>query len=239
MTTPQPTWKTLPKTTLVDEVEQNLLDYFGNHNYTIGTTLPTEYELAGELGVARTVVREALSRLKMMHMVESRPKRGMVVTEPSLMGGLQRFCNPLWLNEKTLRDLLELRVILEIGATFSIFRNLNEGHIEELKSIVAVGEALGNNKYAPVSEYNFHTKLYEITGNATVEQFHEIIHPVLNFIKSKDKDFFEPVTLEMKQRGETVSHEELLDLLIKHDEEGYSKAIRQHFKPYTEYLKTH
>lgn len=230
---------TLPKSTLVDEVEKNLIRYFTEQNYTIGSTLPTEHELAAELGVARTVVREALSRLKMMNMVESRPKRGMVVTEPSLMGGLQRFCNPLWLTEKTLRDLLELRVIMEIGATFSIFRNLSDENIEELESIVAVGEAFGDNKYAPVSEYNFHTKLYEITGNRTVEQFQLIIHPVFNFIKSKEKDYFEPITREMKKNGETVGHEELLDLIRRRDEEGYSKAIRQHFKPYTDYLKKH
>lgn len=230
---------TTPKTTLVDEVEQNLVAYFEERNYTIGSTLPTETEMAAELGVARSVVREALSRLKMMNMVESRPKRGMVVTEPSLMGGLERFCNPLWLTEKTLRDLLELRVIMEIGASFSIFRNLTEDNIEELENIVAVGEALGDNKYAPVSEYDFHTKLYEITGNQTVEQFQLIIHPVFNFIKSKEKDFFEPVTRELEKNGETVSHEQLLALIRKRDEEGYSRAIRQHFKPYTEYLKTH
>lgn len=230
---------TAPKSTLVDEVEQNLIAFFTEHNYTIGSTLPTEKVLAEELGVARTVVRESLSRLKMMNMVESRPKRGMVVTEPSLMGGLQRFCNPLWLTEKTLRELLELRVIMEIGATFSIFRNLTDENIEELESIVAVGEAFGDNKYAPVSEYNFHTKLYEITGNGTVEQFQLIIHPVFNFIKSKEKDYFEPITREMKKNGETVSHEELLDLIRRRDEEGYSKAIRQHFKPYTDYLKKH
>lgn len=228
-----------PKTTLVDEVEQNLINYFTDQNYTIGSTIPTEKELAEELGVARTVVREALSRLKMMNMVESRPKRGMVVTEPSLMGGLQRFCNPLWLTEKTLRELLELRVIMEIGASFSIFRNLTDAYIEELESIVAVGEAFGDNKYAPISEYNFHTKLYEITGNRTVEQFQLIIHPVFSFIKSKEKDYFEPVTREMKKNGETVGHEELLDLIKRRDEEGYYKAIRQHFKPYIDYLRNH
>ncbi len=43
----------------------------------------------------------------------------------------------------------------------------------------------------------------------------------------------------MKKNGETVSHEELLDLIRRRDEEGYSKAIRQHFKPYTDYLKKH
>ena len=192
---------TLTKTTLVDEVEESLIRYFTDRSFTIGSTLPTENELAEELGVARTVVREALSRLKMMNMVESRPKRGMVLTEPSLTSGLQHICNPLWLNEKTLLELLELRVIMEIGATFSIFRNLTDEHIRELESIVAVGEALGDNKYAPVSEYNFHTKLYEITGNKTVEQFQLIIHPVFDFIKSKEKDAFEPVTREMKKRG--------------------------------------
>jgi GntR family transcriptional repressor for pyruvate dehydrogenase complex len=225
--------------TLVDETEQMLVKYFSERGFKVGDILPTEATLARELGVARSVLREALSRLKMMNMVESRPRRGMVLTEPSLMGGIERFCNPLWMNEKTLRDLLELRIVMELGSVFCLFRNLTDQDLCELRSIVAIGEAFGDNKYSPVSEYNFHTKLYEVTGNATIKAFQLTIHPVFDFVKTKEKDYFGPATLKLKESGETVSHEDLLALLESRDEEGYAKALRQHFKPYMEYLKEH
>lgn len=53
----------------------------------------------------------------------------------------------------------------------------------ELEEIVNAGVALGNNEYANLSEYTFHSKLYEITGNKTIVQFQSIIHPVMNFVK--------------------------------------------------------
>ena len=52
--------------TLVDQVEDSLLNYFREHDLRIGDSIPNELDLAAALGVARSVLREALSRLKMM-----------------------------------------------------------------------------------------------------------------------------------------------------------------------------
>lgn len=46
--------------TLVDIVEEKLLLYLKDNNYCIGCTVPNEKELAYSLGVARSVIREAL-----------------------------------------------------------------------------------------------------------------------------------------------------------------------------------
>lgn len=50
--------------TLVDQVEDSLLNYFREHDLRIGDSIPNELDLAAALGVARSVLREALSRLK-------------------------------------------------------------------------------------------------------------------------------------------------------------------------------
>lgn len=226
------------KITLVDQVEERLIEYFTEQGYRPGSALPHENELAESLGVARSVLREALSRLKMMGMIESRTRRGMTLAEPSLMSGIKRMINPLWMTTDTLFDLLEFRIALEIGSTASIFRNITDADVDELENIVKMGEAFGDNKYAPVSEYNFHVKLYEMTGNSTIIEFQQLIHPVFDFIKDNYKDYFEPIARRMKESGETVSHEQLLECIRNRDEEAYFKAIRQHFKLYTDYLKT-
>ena len=54
------------QTTLIDQVEDSLLTYFKKNDLRCGDSIPNENNLAAELGVARSVVREALSRLKMM-----------------------------------------------------------------------------------------------------------------------------------------------------------------------------
>ena len=185
------------------------------------------------------VLREALSRFKMTGMIVSRTKKGMILGEPSLLGGMKRCINPLLMNESTLRDILEFRIALEIGISNNIFSNLTPQDIEELEQIVEMSQVIGNNKYAPISEHRFHTKLYEITGNRIISEFQDIIYPVLDFVKEKYRDFFEPIEQELIQNSELVTHRHLLEYIKRGDLEGYKHAIVEHFKLYTIYLERH
>ena len=226
-------------TTLVDSVEESLIRFFKEQGLRPGSSIPNEAELAASLGVGRPVLREALSRFKMTGMIVSRTKKGMVLGEPSLLGGMKRCINPLLMNESTLRDILEFRVALEIGISSNIFRNLTDADIEELEQIVEMSQVIGNNKYAPVSEHRFHTKLYEITGNDIISEFQKVIYPALDFVKEQSRDFFEPIERELSENGEPVTHRHLLEFIKRGDLEGYKHAIVDHFKLYTIYLERH
>ena len=88
--------------TLVDQVEDKLLNFLKDNSLKVGDAIPNETELSTALGVARSVLREALSRLKMIGMIESRTRRGMVLTEPSLFGAIKRIVDPRVLSEESL-----------------------------------------------------------------------------------------------------------------------------------------
>lgn len=218
--------------TLVDQVEDRLLNYFKDNNLNIGDSIPNEIDLAVSLGVARNVLREALSRLKMIGMIESRPRRGMVLREPSLLGGMKRIVDPRILSESSLFDILDFRVALELGICSDIFRNLTDEDLDDLEKIEKAGEVMENNEYSLISEYSFHSKLYEITGNRTISEFQSVIRPVMEFVKLKFKDLLEPINIEIKERGELVTHHDLLILLQNRDEEGFRKALEKHFIVY-------
>ena len=191
--------------TLVDQVEDKFLNYIKEKNLHAGDSIPNELELASALGVARSVLREALSRLKMMGMIETRTRRGMILTEPTILGGMKRVIDPRILSDDSIFDILGFRIALEIGICSDIFRNITPEDITELEEIVKIGTVVGNNEYAPVSEYTFHAKLYEITGNKTISEFQGIIHPIMDFVKSKFKGLLEPINIEMKKKGEIVT----------------------------------
>ena len=105
---------------MVDQVEDKLLNYFRSQDLKVGDSIPNEIELSSALGVARSVLREALSRLKMMGMIESRTRRGMILTEPFILGGMKRVVDPRIMSQESLLDLLGFRVALEIGHPFII-----------------------------------------------------------------------------------------------------------------------
>lgn len=100
--------------TLVDQVEDRLLNYLKEKDIRTGDSIPNELELAAALGVARSVLREALSRLKMMGMIETRTRRGMILTEPTILGGMKRVVDPRILGEEALFDILGFRIALKI-----------------------------------------------------------------------------------------------------------------------------
>src|SRR5687767_13233655 len=90
--------------TMTDVVEVKLRDYLKKKSFKPGDALPKELELAEALGVSRNVLREALSRLRMLGMVETKKKRGMVLARPDILGSFERVLDPLIIDENTLQD---------------------------------------------------------------------------------------------------------------------------------------
>ncbi|MCK7555515.1 winged helix-turn-helix domain-containing protein [Chitinophaga sedimenti] len=64
--------KPISSKSMAEQVEQSLREYFAREAFKPGDPLPTELELAAALGVSRNVVREALSRFKMLGIIESK-----------------------------------------------------------------------------------------------------------------------------------------------------------------------
>jgi GntR family transcriptional repressor for pyruvate dehydrogenase complex len=224
------------QTTLVDQVEEKILDFFKSNNIVPGDPIPKEMDLAEALGVGRSVLREALSRLRMLGLIETRPKRGMILSEPSLLGGIRKVIDPRILGDEALFNLLGLRIALEMGISPMVFQNLNDEYLIQLSDIVNRGVLYANNQYMPVSEYEFHAKLFEIAGNKTVMEFQEIIYPVSIFVKNKFQDIFEPINKAIEKKGQLVSHKDLFEYIKKRDKEGFQKALENHFALYTIFL---
>ncbi len=228
---------TVNQQTLVDQVEDRLLTYFKENNLKCGDHIPNEATLSVALGVARSVLREALSRLRMMGLVYSRPRKGMILTEPSILGGMKRAVDPRILGEEALFDILGFRIALEIGISRDIFYNITPKDMEELEEIVKLGIAFENNEYSTISEFSFHAKLYQITGNKTISEFQEIIRPVMSFVKDNFKDHLSPINKKMSKKGLLVTHSDLFELIKKGDENGYKVAIERHFEVYKIFMR--
>jgi DNA-binding FadR family transcriptional regulator len=219
--------------TLVDQVEVSILDYIKEKKLIPGDTMPNETELSKELGVSRNVLREALSRLRMLGIVHSRTRKGIVIQEPSLLSGFEKVIKPYLLSEKAILDMMGMRIALEIGLTDFLFRNIDDTKTRELENIVRSQEAA---KY-PLTveqETEFHKKIYEISGNNFIIQFQQIIHPVFEFAKRNYESYFAPVNERLDRK--IVTHYELFRLIRHRDMEGYRNAIKIHLQPYMEFI---
>jgi len=219
------TLEPLESLSMTDRVETSLREYFEKNAFKPGDPLPNENEIAQQLNVSRNVVREALSRFRMLGMVEARPRRGMVMAEPDVLGGIERVLNPFILSQENLKDIFELRLILEMGISELLFARKSPEEIEALEGIVAKQANLAN--LTKEDEIEFHGKLYEMTGNETFKRFQTLLFPVFDYVFT-----------EFYGQGESqkilnpVSHSDLVSILKEGNADTFRKAMFAHLAPY-------
>lgn len=214
-------------TTMADVVEVKLREYLKNKPFLPGDALPTEAELAEALGVSRNVLREALSRLRMLGMIESKKKRGMVLTKPDILGAFEKVLDPLIIDKDTLQDIFELRLVLEMGLADLLFLRKTEKDVEELEAIAKAEKYDSGKQFRIKSEIEFHGKLYEMTGNNTLKRFQSMLLPIFGYV----------VTLEKKKISGKVNHLDLVQILKKGTKEDFKNGMYEHLKPHFDRLK--
>jgi GntR family transcriptional repressor for pyruvate dehydrogenase complex len=217
--------KSIDTTSLVDKVEESLVELLRQQKLKVGDSIPKELELAHALGVSRTVVREALLRLRMMGLIESKKKKGSVITSPDLFGIMGKSLNPHVLDQETLREMFEIRLVLEIGMADFLFQHITQDNIAELREIVS--------NEPPVTDYHlfnidheiaFHGKLYEITGNETLKKFQKMLLPIFDYVHHSGLLKKQPMLRKF------VSHKGLVDILENGSPELFRNGMRNHLE---------
>lgn len=218
--------KTVDTSSLVDKVVERLVNLLQQKKLKVGDNIPKELELTETLGVSRTVIREALTRLKMMGLIESKKKKGAVITSPDLFGIMGKSMNPHVLDQTTLKDIFEIRLVLEIGMADFIFQRITKEDIKELRKIVS--------NEPPVTQYHlfnidheikFHGKLYEITGNEALKKFQKMLLPVFDYVHNSSHLLKEPPPFKP-----FVSHTQLVDILENGTPEQFRNGMRAHLE---------
>ncbi|ERJ57970.1 FadR/GntR family transcriptional regulator [Sphingobacterium paucimobilis] len=210
-------------TSLVDKVEEKLIELINSKKLSIGDSLPKELELTELFGVSRTVVREALLRLRTIGLIESKKHKGAVLVNPDVINPIKRILNPHVLLPQTLKEIFELRLIIEVGLADSIIARITEEDIQDLEAIIQNEPIHSDETLFEIDhEINFHGRLYEITKNQTVIDFQRMLIPIFEYVhKSK-------IIISAQPEDGFISHRELLEIIKKRDADALREAMRKH-----------
>lgn len=173
-----------------------------------GTRL-TEERLAAELGVSRTPIREALRRLAQDGLVELLPRRGI---------NLRR------LSRAEVRELYQIRGVLEGLATFLATNRLTQEDIDYLK---AGAEQEAQDLAAGKAEFwdldvELHGMLIERCGNGRLQKMLESLHNISRYSRSQYVGTRDPAN---PSHGE---HLAILDAIEQRDPALAEKKMRDH-----------
>jgi GntR family transcriptional repressor for pyruvate dehydrogenase complex len=215
----------LDTSSLVDKVEASLVQLLQDRKLKVGDAIPTEMDLSKSLGVSRTVTREAILRLRMMGLIETKKKKGSVITSPDIFGIMSKTMNPHVLDQDTLKGIFEIRLALEIGMADFLFQRITPEDIQELKEIVENEPDTAQNYIFHIDhEIIFHGKLYEITGNETLKTFQKMLLPVFDYVHNSG------LLKKQTQIHKFVSHKGLVDILENGSPELFRNAMRNHLE---------
>jgi len=130
----------LTKTRLHQEIVEQMKDRIIRGDLRPGTRLPPERELAEQLGVNRTTVREALHKLESMGLLQIKHGSGIFVKDFLESGSLELARHLLFLdgkvNVQALGNLQQLRRILVPEMSACAASNRSEKDLHELEGVV-------------------------------------------------------------------------------------------------------
>ncbi len=217
--------------TMTDQVEERLLEYLKQRNLKPGDQIPKEIELVEALGVSRSVVREAMSRLRMLGLIDVRKRRGTVMAEPDIFSGMERLLKPHFLGHDSLMQLFQIRLMLEVGLGDFLFDKMTDSDIDTLKSIVKEeGNAITKSDKVKADTL-FHSALYRITGNDTLIRFQKMLLPLFQYITDYNAH------LESPAPPSPVTHSDLISILENGNPEEFRAAMKAHFEPHYKIIR--
>ena len=210
---------------LVDKVEFYLIDLFIRKKLNPGDLIPKETELASSLRVSRTVIRESLNRLKTMGLIESIKHKGTVIKSPDLSEILQKTLIPNILDQSTLKDIFEMRLVIEVGMADLVVQRATKEDITALYEIIKDEISPSKDTLFDIDhEVRFHGKLYEMSKNETLRGFQKMLLPVFNYAYSSG------LINKNTANKHFLSHKDLVDVLSKGDAEHFTQAMRMHLE---------
>jgi DNA-binding GntR family transcriptional regulator len=179
-----------------------------NHRFQPGTRINVE-KITKELGVSRTPVWEAVSRLEQEDLVENIPNRGVFMA--------------VFTPQKAL-ELYAVRQVLEGMAARLAAIRIDQKSLalmtECLKQQQLVVKQQNLNEYSKL-DFQFHAIVYEMCGNVYLQE-------MLEAIKNKMRPIQLSIQVEPVLPRLYEDHVNLLNALRAHDPDKAEKVFREH-----------
>lgn len=148
-----------------DTVADQLLKQIEIGSFASTGKLPTEAVLAQQFGVSRTVIREAISRLKNEGVVEPRQGSGVFVKQHGTIRPL-RIDYAEAIEPSSMPHLLAVRRAIEAEVAAEAARRCTDRDIAEIEAaLVNIDEAAAAGRDGVAEDVAFHRKIAAVTGN--------------------------------------------------------------------------
>ena len=232
----EPVLSTLQRKPLSDQIAEILTDDIIGGVYSIGDKLPNEGILCDQYGVSRTVIREAMNKLKQKGLVESKVAKGTFVIS-NLEKGLSDSIDMLLQSGTNVcfNELLELRSCIEPGFTALAAERITEDMLREMQDIInrmtaclqRYEESHSESEQQQFSELDsgFHRLIQNACRNGMIES---LMTPIFNQIQKQQIRHYKMKTDAMNQS--LRYHQQIYEALSSHDSDKARELMKCHIQ---------
>lgn len=196
---------------LTERIYQHVKERILNNGFHPGERLQ-EQEVADQLSVSRTPVREAINRLGAEGLLTIIPRRGVFVTKP---------------NVKDITDIYDVREALEVLALELSIPRMTDEDNQILQQIMDEFKcAYEQQKFDRCFELDrtFHDHIIQLSNNSKLVDFNEQMGAFVSVTRLMHCDD------EGLQTRTYQEHMKILQALINRDKEGAVHYLREHIR---------
>lgn len=188
-----------------------------------GQRLPSERELAEQLGVGRNSVREALKIMEAVGLVESRIGEGTFVVDQvgASIGRHIGFSIAVW--GSTTLELMDARLLIEVEAARAAADRVLPRDVQAMQGSVDQMEAALDYPAYLEADMAFHRQVAQSTRNEIVAH---IVHDLTDLLQQTIHQVH--ADRLMARRAGALSHQAILDAIARNDGSQAANLMREH-----------
>lgn len=226
--------KRIPRESVPSSIINMITDLLISRELKPGDQLPTELELAQQLGVGRNSVREAVKSLSYLGVVEIRRGIGTFVATSMPASVLNPLLLELVFEQKTSREIIELRLLIETAVAEMVIQKAGDDDIQKLDEAnnqlrLAAGAKHIDSQHLRNLDINFHVTLLQLTDNRPLQKIGKAIYTL--FLASIEK------TVEQDPLRAVGNHQLIIDAIKKRDPALLRIHMKESLSLWMDYLQ--
>jgi DNA-binding FadR family transcriptional regulator len=217
--------------TMHEELQDRLKEYILANKLQDGDPLPTEAQLADQLGVSRAAVREGLRSLESLGMIYSRRGEGRYVRGFNLDPILENLHYSLLFDTEDAREMIEVREQLEIGFIGAAIAAMDSETLSDLHALVTeMRQRALSGEYFLDRDLEFHATIYRPINNHVLSKLLDVFFTIYRNIRDRS------LLVTRNPVAEVTNHDAILRAIEDRNVEHTQELIRRHFSGIKERL---
>lgn len=217
-------FKPIKTLSIIDQVSEQMTNLILDGTLRPGDLFPAEVELAEQLNVSRTVIRESKKSLIGMGLLETREKRTYVRSD-IFDAAVDLFSLGFRLEPGSVEELIDARRVIETGAVVLAAKRANDEILAKLRRLLdQQKDAIekGDKAAFAESDLEWHSTITKAAQNRLLAKMVLTIHNMLGVLIA--------TTLEVPESDKDAyaAHKKITEAISNHDADAARNAMNDH-----------